>query len=91
MHLIGFLQSTCASPAEGPPPHSESLCCPQTINYKDALATMVVVLCCMHCTSTRPEQVLWTSLVAAVRHLTDLQTANLMQRLTNGFCHRSAA
>ena len=51
---------------------------------------MVVVLCCMHCTSTRPEQVLWTSLVAALRHLTDLDHANLLQRLTNGFCHRSA-
>ena len=49
---------------------------------------MVIVLCCMHCTSTRPEQVLWTSLVAALRHLTDLTSPNLMQRLTNGFCHR---
>lgn len=51
---------------------------------------MVIVLCCMHCTSTRPEQVLWTSLVAAIRHLTDLTKPNLMQRLTNGFCHRCA-
>ena len=60
----------------------------QSINYKDALSTMVMVLCCMHCTSTRPEQVLWTSLVAALRHLSDLTKPNLMQRLTNGFCHR---
>ncbi len=29
----------------------------QTVNWRDAYTVLVVVLCCMHCTSTRPEQV----------------------------------
>ncbi len=61
------------------------------MNWRDAYATLVVVLCCMHCTSTRPEQVLWSSLVAALRHLCDMEAQNLAQRLTNGFCHRCGA